>query len=243
MSNDQKDIHVEGLPFSWTEDDLKSYFEKVGEVVSVRMPTWHDSGRSKGYGFITFADASSAEKAIELDKAEVEGRWLKVNYATSSGDSTKPNPRFTSFTSTPEDDCKSLFVKNLPYDVTEDQVGETFSQYGEIASVRIPTDQGRVKGFCYIEFEDAKSVKNIADASTKGMKWSIGGRDLVVDYGKGQPRAGFHPRPESYSSRFPGTPVNKHGGIERRGKGFGKGKGKGFGKGFGKGKGKGFRRD
>lgn len=235
----QKEIHVEGLPFDWTEEDLKKQFAACGEIQSVKMPTWHDSGRSKGYGFVTFADSNSVDEALKLNKTEVDGRWLNVALATGASDSRKGNSKFQSFSSSPEEDCKTLFVKNLPYDVTEDQIGDTFSSYGKIESVRIATDQGRVKGFCFIEFEDSNSVKNVADASKKGTTFSINGRDLVADYGNGKPKAGFHPRSESYNSRFPGTPVSKHGGIERRGKGFGKG----FGKGKGKGKGKGYRRD
>ena len=242
---DQKDIHVEGLPYSWGEEDLKKHFADCGEIASVRMPTWHDSGRSKGYAFISFTEASAAEEAVKLNKSEVEGRWLNVALARNTSDSTeRQGDRFKSFTSTPEEGCKTLFVKNLPYDVTEDRIGETFSTYGEIASVRIATDQGRVKGFCYVEFVDGKSVKLVAEAAAKDMKWSINGRELVVDYGKGQPRAGFHARAESYDSKFPGTPVRRSDGFDRRGKGFGKGKGKGKGFGKGKGKGKGgFRRD
>lgn len=242
-----KEIHVEGLPFDWTEDDLRKQFESCGDIEAVRMPTWNDSGRSKGYGFVTFADSTSVEEALKLHKTEVDGRWLNVALAAGSSESRKGNNKFQSFSSSPEEDCKTLFVKNLPYDVTEDQIGDTFSSYGKIESVRIATDQGRVKGFCFIEFEDSNSVQKVAEATKTGTAWSINGRDLVLDYGNGKPKAGFHARAESYNSRFPGTPVSKHGGIERRGKGFGKGSGKGFGKGFGKGKGKGkgkgYRRD
>ena len=234
--SEQLDVHVEGIPFSWDEESLKSFFEKCGDIKSVRMPTWHDSGRSKGYGFITFANASSATAAVELDKAEVEGRWLKVSYATGNTDSgaSKSGGRFSCFSSTPEDDCKSLFIKNLPYEVTEDEIGDMFKVFGKISSVRVPTDQGRVKGFCFIEFEEADAVLKIKAAFDEGTRWSLGGRDLIVDYGKGQPRAGFHARPESYNSRFSGTPVRRggYGGIDKRGSFGGKGKGKGKGKGF-----------
>lgn len=40
-----------------------------------------DSGRSKGFGFVTFADAESAQKALEMDGREVEGRKIVVNIA------------------------------------------------------------------------------------------------------------------------------------------------------------------
>lgn len=238
-----KEIHVEGLPYSWTESEMKSHFAGCGDIESIRMPTWQDSGRSKGYGFITFASTGAVEEALKLDKSEVEGRWLKVNVANGVKKDSERAPRTMgkSFGSEPEEDCKSLFVKNLPYDVTEDQVGDTFKQYGEITSIRIPEDQGRVKGFCFIEFEDAKSVKAIAQAAEKEMKWVINDRELFLDYGSGKPKAGFHPRPDSYNSRF-----SPRGGIDKRGgkggKGFGKGKGKGKG-GFGKGKGYGRSRD
>ena len=239
----QTEIHVEGLPYAWTENEMRSHFEACGEIESIRMPTWQDSGRSKGYGFITFSAASAVEEALKLDKSEVDGRWLKVaiaNGARTEGEKAARVPP-KSFASEPEEGCKSLFVKNLPYEVTEDQVGDLFKPYGEVASIRIPTDQGRVKGFCFIEFEDAKSVKNIAQAAEKDMKWTLGERELIVDYGNGKPKAGFHARPDSFNSRFSNR--SPSGGIDKRGgKGFfGKGKGKGgFGKGKGKGKGKGF---
>jgi nucleolin len=230
------EVHIEGIPYSWTETELEGFFDKCGKVVSVKMPTWQDSGRSKGYGFVTFADADSVKEALQLDKSEVEGRWLKVSEARESTPGQAPS---ASFSSTPEDDCKNLFVKNLPYDANEDSIGQIFESYGEVVSIRIANENGRSKGFCFIEFAEPKSVTDIVAATTGGKVWTMGERSLVLDYGSGKPRAGFHPRRESYDSRFGNShkDISKKGG-KGKGKGFGKGKGKG--KGFGKGKGKGF---
>ncbi len=237
MAEGNHTIHVEGIPFSWTNDELKSFFDECGTISSVRMPTWQDTGRSKGYGFLSFSSAEAAAAALKKDKAEVEGRWLKVSEARESNQGERgerPERSSSHFSSTPEDDCKTLFVKNLPYDATEDSIGELFQDHGEVESVRIANENGRSKGFCYIEFAESKSVKSVADATTGGQTWSLSGRNLTLDYGSGKPKAGFHPRKESYESRF----GNAHRDINKRG-GKGKGKGKGFGKGFGKGKGKG----
>lgn len=237
-------IHVEGIPFAWTGEELKAFFEDCGTISSVRMPTWQDTGRSKGYGFLSFSSAEEAAAGLKKDKAEVNGRWLKVSEAReSTGGEARPERSAGHFSSTPEEDCKTLFVKNLPYDATEDTIGELFEDHGKVESVRIANENGRSKGFCYVEFAEASSVTGIAEATTKGQTWSLSDRNLTLDYGSGRPKAGFHPRKESYDSRFGNAhrDINKKGG-KGKGKGFGgKGFGKGKGKGFGKGKGKGGR--
>lgn len=237
----KKEIHVEGLPYTWTEAEMKSHFASCGDIESIRMPTWQDSGRSKGYGFITFTATEAVEEALKLDKSEIEGRWLKVAVANGARAEGERAPRSLGkmFASEPEEGCKCLFIKNLPYEATEDQVGDLFKQYGDVASIRVPVDQGRAKGFAFIEFEDAKSIKNIVQAAEKEMKWTLGERDLFLDYGNGKPKAGFHARPDSYNSRFSNS--RSPGGIDKRGGKGGFGKGKGKGKGFGKGKGKGYK--
>ena len=58
---------MEGLPFDAAEDDVRSFFEDSGQIVSVRLPRWHDSGRLRGYGHVEFERSSSADKALELN--------------------------------------------------------------------------------------------------------------------------------------------------------------------------------
>tara|TARA_Y100000310_G_scaffold342963_1_gene448488 strand:+ start:1088 stop:1372 length:285 start_codon:yes stop_codon:yes gene_type:complete len=75
-------VYVGNLPFTVDQDGLKGLFADYGEMEEVVVISDKFSGRSKGFGFITFKDEESAKKAIsEMNDKEVEGRKLKVNEA------------------------------------------------------------------------------------------------------------------------------------------------------------------
>ena len=76
-----KKVYVGNLPFSTTEEDLTSLFSQVGPVESVSIITDRDTGRSKGFGFLSMG-SEDAEKAIaQLNGTEFNGRALTVNEA------------------------------------------------------------------------------------------------------------------------------------------------------------------
>jgi RNA recognition motif-containing protein len=72
--------------------------------------------------------------------------------------------------------ASKLYVGNIPFNATEDQIKETFSQFGEVHSVKIITDResGRSRGFCFVEMENA----NAAIEGLNGKE--MGGRKLSV---------------------------------------------------------------
>ncbi|NLD93253.1 MAG: RNA-binding protein [Fibrobacter sp.] len=72
--------------------------------------------------------------------------------------------------------ASKLYVGNLPFDCTEDQIREFFSQAGEVSSVKIITDRetGKSRGFCFVEMEDASNAIN--DLNGK----DFGGRKITV---------------------------------------------------------------
>jgi RNA recognition motif-containing protein len=73
-------LYVGNLPFSMTEDSLRSLFSEYGEVDSVTLITDRETGRPRGFGFVEMS--SGAEEAIQnLNNHDVEGRALKVNEA------------------------------------------------------------------------------------------------------------------------------------------------------------------
>lgn len=79
---DKKKLYVGNLPWSMTNDSLKELFASYGEVVEAVVITDRMSGRSKGFGFVTFADEAAAEKAAaEMNGKEVETRKIVVNVA------------------------------------------------------------------------------------------------------------------------------------------------------------------
>ena len=75
-------IYVGNLPFSVTEKELKELFGPFGEITEAVMISDKFSGRSKGFGFVTFATDESAKKAVdEMNSKDIEGREIKVSEA------------------------------------------------------------------------------------------------------------------------------------------------------------------
>ena len=78
---DKNKLFVGSLPWSINSDGLKELFSQYGEITDVAVISDRDTGRSKGFGFVTFASEESAQKALEMDGKEVEGRTIVVNIA------------------------------------------------------------------------------------------------------------------------------------------------------------------
>ncbi len=79
-------LFVGGL--SWDTDDrsLREAFESIGEVTDAKVITDRDTGRSRGFGFVTFASSGDANRALqEMDGAMVDGRSVRVNEANDQG--------------------------------------------------------------------------------------------------------------------------------------------------------------
>jgi RNA recognition motif-containing protein len=73
-------IYVGNMPFSMTEDSLRTLFSNHGNVDSVAVITDRDTGRPRGFGFVEMS--SGAQEAIRaLNNHEIEGRALTVNEA------------------------------------------------------------------------------------------------------------------------------------------------------------------
>jgi RNA recognition motif-containing protein len=75
-------VFVGGLSWNTENDGLREAFEQFGTVTESKVITDRDTGRSRGFGFVTFESADAAQKAIsEMDGTELDGRTVKVNEA------------------------------------------------------------------------------------------------------------------------------------------------------------------
>ena len=75
-------IYVGNMSYGTTESGIEELFGAFGEVGSVKLITDRETGRAKGFGFVTMNDDAAANKAIEeLNGKEYDGRTLRINEA------------------------------------------------------------------------------------------------------------------------------------------------------------------
>jgi|TARA_B100000315_G_C14205906_1_gene419788 RNA recognition motif-containing protein len=85
-----KKVFVGSLSWNTDEKSLSEYFSKVGQVEEAVVIKDRDTGRSRGFGFVTFSEAQDAQSAVdELDGTQLDGRELKVNIARSRENSPR----------------------------------------------------------------------------------------------------------------------------------------------------------
>lgn len=82
--------------------------------------------------------------------------------------------------------AKNIYVGNLPWSSSEDDVRDTFAQYGEVMSAKIIYDRetGRSRGFGFVEMEDGAADEAIKDLDGSEM----GGRNLKVNEARPRPQ-------------------------------------------------------
>lgn len=82
-----KEIYVGNLPFSVTEADLRTQFGQIGEIVNLKLISDKFTGKSKGFGFIEYANKEDAEKAVSaFDGKDFQGRNIRVNISKPKTD-------------------------------------------------------------------------------------------------------------------------------------------------------------
>lgn len=79
-------LYIGGLPWATDSDSLKEHFNSYGDVVEAKVVTDRQTGRSKGFGFVTFSNEEEAKKAIELDGTDMGGRIIRVDLAKDTRD-------------------------------------------------------------------------------------------------------------------------------------------------------------
>lgn len=189
--NNDRTVYIQGLPFASTEEEIKEFFSKVGSIVSVRLPKWHDSGKLKGYGHIEFSKAAEATKALDLSGEYIQDRYITVDKPmVPRAISETMGTTLDSSTKTKPPGCKTIFIKNLPYEVTEQEIREKFMVYGPIMKIRLAVwnHTNNLKGFGYIEYKREDSAEI---AVKKSGSITLKDRMIVVDYETSGPKGGY----------------------------------------------------
>ncbi|KAG0583530.1 hypothetical protein KC19_3G144400 [Ceratodon purpureus] len=184
-------LYVGNLPWSCDSTQLAEIVQDYGTVQTVEVIYDQESGRSRGFAFVTMASNEDAQAVITaLDGSDLGGRALKVNYPQAKGDRPRfersERPERRGGDRRREDNPNKLFVGNLTWGCDEDQLHQLFSDYGKVVEARIVTDRetGRSKGFGFVTLENASEV-NSAIESLDGADFE--GRQLRVNLAGDKP--------------------------------------------------------
>jgi heterogeneous nuclear ribonucleoprotein A1/A3 len=82
MVNMQNKIFVGNLPFKIDDQELQDVFGKFGAISEIKIPTDRESGRTRGFAFITFETQQAAQEALAMDGQKLGDRVMRVNMAT-----------------------------------------------------------------------------------------------------------------------------------------------------------------
>ncbi|XP_034945568.1 sex-lethal homolog [Chelonus insularis] len=135
------------LPQSMTEKELYSMFVTIGPVESCRVMKDYKTGYSYGFGFVNYAKAEDAATAINtLNGLQVQNKRLKVSFARPSGEEIKET---------------NLYVTNLPRNITESQIEEIFSKFGNIVQKNILKDKltGLPRGVAFVRYDKREEAQ------------------------------------------------------------------------------------
>lgn len=164
----QGNIFIKNLDEQIDNKALHDTFAAFGNVLSCKVAT-DERGRSKGYGFVHYDTAESAESAIKAvdgmllnDKKVFVGHHVSKKERIAQIDEQKK--QFT-----------NIYVKNLDPEVTEEEFRDMFAKIGTITSAFLQIDaEGRSKGFGFVNFENhldaAKAVDALHDSENNGRK-------------------------------------------------------------------------
>lgn len=193
MSGEQfRKLFIGGLSYDTTEDSLRSYFEKWGNIVDCVVMRDGSTKRSRGFGFVTYDNVDSLNEAQANRPHVIDNKEVESKRATPREDANRPEARMS---------IKKVFVGGLKEEVTEDQLRDYFSGYGNVTTVDciVNKETGRKRGFAFVTFDDYDPVDKIClekDHQISGkrcdVRKALDKKDMMQNnQGGGQGRGGM----------------------------------------------------
>lgn len=164
-------MFIGGLNWDTTEDGLVNYFSKYGEILDRTIMRDPATGRSRGFGFLTFKEASSVDEVLKKDHI-LDGKLIDPKKAIAKEE---------------QDKVGKIFVGGIDPFVTEEDFNEFFSKFGRIidAQLMIDKDTGRSRGFGFITYDSPEAVEKVCVNKYLTLK------DKAMEVKRAEPRGHY----------------------------------------------------
>lgn len=200
LKNDQKQrrsLFVRSLAPSVTTESLSEHFSDSYPIKHALAVLDSSTQLCKGYGFVTFADAEDAERAMEeLNGTEIQGKKIRIEFAESrhrdidseatGRKKSVPGAATVKAKADREQQFKDqqtpkLIVRNLPWSIrTPEQLTLLFRSFGKVKFATLPKKTtGELQGFAFVQLRGRKNAEK-ALAQVNGKV--VDGRTLAVDW-------------------------------------------------------------
>lgn len=165
-------IFIKNLDTAIDNKALHDTFSAFGNILSCKVAT-DELGNSKGYGFVHYDSSEAADAAIKhVNGMLLNDRKVYVAHHVSKRD------RMSKFEAA-KANFTNVFIKNLPSDITDEELNNMFMKFGTITSSALAKDEeGKPKGFGFVNYESHESaeqaVAELNDTDLRGEKLYVG---------------------------------------------------------------------
>ncbi|XP_014894907.1 polyadenylate-binding protein 4 [Poecilia latipinna] len=173
-------VYIKNFGDDMDDERLKELFEKYGKTLSVKVMA-DSSGKSRGFGFVSFEKHEDANKAVEeMNGTELNGKTVFVGRAQKKMERQAELKR--KFEQLKQERISryqgvNLYIKNLDDTIDDEKLRKEFSPFGSITSAKVMLEEGRSKGFGFVCFS---SPEEATKAVTEMNGRIVGSKPLYV---------------------------------------------------------------
>lgn len=227
-------LFIRGLGADTTSDSLRSIFSSFGELDEAIVIFDKATGKSKGYGFVTFKHADEALIALKEPSKKIDGRVTVTQYAAAGHSATFNNSNGSADVS-----ARKIYVGTVPFDISSERLLSAFSAFGEIEEGPLGFDKvtGKSKGFAFFVYKTEEGARAALLEPLKNIDGHHVTCKLAVDNKKGKhggaqappgDNSGVPPpqqppmfRPQPQPGQYPGFPGGNESVLPRYNTNFG----------------------